>query len=468
MVSMPFSDAFIESAYEELRSRVLGSVITPEDLTYDEARKAWNLTVDHYPAVIVFPQNAADVQEAVRFARDVDLKIAVQATGHGVSRLANGAMLINTSRMTGVRVDAATQTAWIAAGNKWGSVLEQAQQHGLAPLLGSSPDVGAVGYTLGGGMGWLARKYGLSIDSVNYFEVVTAEGDLVKASETENSDLFWALRGGGGSFGIITAMEVRLYPVTMVFGGNLLYPAQFAGEVYKRWREWIKTLPDELTTSIVLMNFPPFPQVPEFLRGQSFVMIRGLYAGSIEQGQALLQPWLDWKEPVANMWRPMPFSEVETVSNDPKDPSSGHVTGLWLREITDEAIDALIHYTLPQGGPPTITLSEIRFAGGAISRVNPEANAYGNRDANLILEIIAMVPSAEAYPAITKHISELKSELAPSSTGGVYINFLEGEEKWSRTRQAFSPENYRRLTALKAKYDPNNRFAFSFNIPPVS
>src|SRR5690606_20235033 len=194
------------------------------------------------------------VAAAVRFARANDMHVVVQATGHGFTLPANDAVLINMSRMNYVDVNADAQTAWIEGGSKWWPVLEKAQAVGLMPLLGSTPDVGAVGYTLGGGVGWLARKYGLSADSVNAFEVVTADGEILWASDHENSDLFWALRGGGGSFGVVTGMEIRLYPVTTVYGGNLYYPAEMAKEVMTRFREWIKTTPEELTSSVVLMN----------------------------------------------------------------------------------------------------------------------------------------------------------------------------------------------------------------------
>ena len=199
-------------------------VIVPGDEHYDAARQGWNLAVDQYPAMIVEARTAEDVAEALRFAQSQGLDVAVTATGHGVIRKADHSLLIDTSKMAAVEVDAAARTAWVGAGTKWGAVLEAAQAAGLAPLLGSSPDVGAIGYTLGGGMGWLVRKYGLSADSVNYFEVVTVNGERVRASATENADLFWGLRGGGGNFGVVTGMEIRLYPVTTVYGGNLFYP----------------------------------------------------------------------------------------------------------------------------------------------------------------------------------------------------------------------------------------------------
>lgn len=454
-----------QRVWQTLQNQIDGTVILPGDPQYDSARMAWNLAFEQHPPVIVLAESTHDVAAAVRLARAEGLEIAVQATGHGFTRPANDALLINMSRMNHVEVDAEAQTAWVEGGSKWWPVLEKAQAVGLAPLIGSTPDVGAVGYTLGGGVGWLARKYGLSADSVNAFEVVTAQGDIVWASESENSDLFWALRGGGGSFGVVTGMEIRLYPVSTVYAGNLFYPAAMAKDVMTRFREWIATTPEELTSSVVLMNFPPIPDVPEPLRGQSFVMVRGAYTGEMAQGEALLKYWRDWLTPVIDMFGPLPFIRAAEISNDPVDPTSAHVTGVWLRDLSDETIDTLIQYGLaPQG----VTISEVRHVGdGAISRVDKRASAYGNRDASLVLELITITPNQDIWLAVEDFTQAYKRALSPHLTGGVYINFLEGEERQARTKDAFTQENYQRLMAIKAKYDPANVFSHSFNIPPA-
>lgn len=453
-----------QSRYTELQAHIQGNVLTPEDPQYNEARKAWNLTVDQHPAVIVVARSVHDVVEAVQFARSAGLDIAVQSTGHGVVRPADNSLLIITSQLTRIRVDAKTQTAWVEAGAKWGMVLEKTQAVGLAPLLGSSPDVGVVGYTLGGGMGWLARKYGLATDSVRYFEVVTAEGELIHASQDQNPDLFWGLRGGGGNFGVITGMEIQLYPVTTVYGGNLFYPANQAKAVISRYREWIQSAPDELTSSFVIMNFPPIPAIPEPLRGQSFVMIRGCYAGPVEQGEALLKFWRDWQAPVIDDFKAMPFSAVATISNDPVNPSAGKTTGLWLRDLSDETIDTLIQYGVSVNGSSPLVVTEVRHAGGAISEVSPEDSAYGNRDAKHIMELIAITPTPEAQQATGQYMDQVKHALGKHLTGGVYLNFMGGEDALMRTRDGYTVESYRRLQMLKAKYDPENRFSHSFNL----
>lgn len=451
---------------DDLRSQVNGEVLTPGDARYDEARKAWNLATEQHPALIVVAQRAQDIVAAVRFAARAGLGIGVQSTGHGVVRPADGNLLIITSRMTDVRVDAGSQSAWIEAGAKWGLVLEKAQAVGLAPLLGSSPGVGVVGYTLGGGMGWLARKYGLAADSVRYFELVTPDGQLLHASATENADLFWGLRGGGGNFGVITGMEIQLYPVTTVYGGSLIYPAEQAKAVLMRYRDWIAGAPDELTTSVALMNFPPVPAVPEFLRGKSAIMINGCFAGDPAQGEALVRPWLDWMQPMVSTFRTMPFSEVASISNDPTDPLPGTSTGAWLRDLSDETIDIVVRYALSVNGSSPITKTEIRHAGGAITRVNAQAAAYGNRDSELILNLISVIPTSEARQRVEQYNAAFKRELQPHLTGGVYMNFLDGQEARARTKDAYAPEAYDRLVALKARLDPENRFRFSFDIAP--
>ncbi|MBE7552885.1 MAG: FAD-binding oxidoreductase [Anaerolineales bacterium] len=452
----------------QLRPAIQGTVITPDDPQYDEARQAWNLSVDQHPAMIVIAAGVEDVVGAVRFAVQAGLNITVQGTGHGVVRPANDSLLLVTSKMKTIRVDAAAQTAWVEAGVKWGEVLEKTQAVGLAPLLGSSPDVGVVGYTLGGGYGWLGRKYGLATDSVRFFELVTADGRLLRASETENSDLFWGLRGGGGSFGIITGMEIKLYPVSTVYGGNLIYPLSMAKEVYARYRTWITSVPDELTSSIVIMNYPPIPEIPEFLRGQSFVIVRGLYCGPVEEGEALLQSWRDWQTPYFDGWRVMPFSEVGTVSAEPLDPTPIHSTGAWLRELSDEVIDTLLRTVAPGShGPSPLIFAEMRHVGGAVARVSPQASAYGNRDAAFLLHLLGVTPTPEAYRQLAQYAGQIKEQLRPYLTGGVYMNFLEGEESQRRVESGYSPEAYQRLAALKAAYDPDNRLRSGFNIQPT-
>jgi hypothetical protein len=352
-----------------LESQIEGQVIQPSDSHYEQLRLTWNRLIDQRPALIVVAANPADVSAAVRFARENDLPVAVQSTGHGVTVPADGALLLVTSQLKDLRIDAGAQTAWLGAGLQWGEVLEQTQAVGLAPLAGSSPTVSVTGYTLGGGYGWLGRKYGLAADSVLSFEMVDANGNVLQISEDHHSDLFWGLRGGGGSFGVITSMQVRLYPVTHVYAGNLLYPAEQARQVLQHYREWVVSAPDELTSSIALMNLPPLPEVPEFLRGKSIVMVRGCYAGDTPSGEKLLDHWRSWQAPMVDLWGEMPFTRMVEISMDPVEPMPSNHSGAFLKDLNDAAIDTLIQYAYPPGGPPPLVMVEARHFGGAVAHV---------------------------------------------------------------------------------------------------
>lgn len=449
------------TALLQLQSSIHGAVITPEDLDYDATRMNWNLAYDQHPAVIVVVANREDIVQAVRFAMSQDLEIAVKSTGHGVYMPANDCLLVNTSKFNGVQIDVHNQTAHVEAGAVWGDVLKPAQQVGLAPLLGSSPDVGVVGYTLGGGMGWLARKYGLAADSVINFEIVTPNGDLINANSTDHSDLFWALRGGGGNFGIVVSMTIRLYPVTTVYGGNLYYPIKMAREVLSLYSEWVEDVPNELTSAVTLMNYPPIPEMPDFLRGQSYVQVRGCYAGSVEEGEKLMAFWRNWETPVVDDFKAMPFSDVGLISNDPVDPLPGLSTHAWLHTLNQGAIDALVRF-VPAESP--VTIAEIRHAGGAITTSNHNTGAYSRRDEVFSLQMIGITPTAEAYTRLETYMENIKGAMSSALSGGIYLNFAEGTEARSRSHDGFTADAYAQLQRVKTAYDPDNRFDHSFNL----
>lgn len=453
-------------AIARLRAEISGAVVTPADDGYDHACAAWNLNTVQRPAIIVQAQVSGDVASAVRFARTHRLAVAVQATGHGVQLPADDCMLIVTAAMNGVAVDPQRRTAYVEAGAKWGAVLAQAQIHGLAPLLGSSPGVGAVGYTLGGGLGWLGRAYGLSADNVVDFDVVTAAGDRLHVSADEHPDLFWALRGGGGAFAIVTGMTIQLHPIGTVFAGNLIYPITCAAEVMTRYRAWVEDAPDALTSSVVLMHFPPIPEVPEPLRGGSFVIVRGCYAGAVAEGERLLAHWLSWRAPLFNSWQAMPFSNAAAISNDPADPLPGNNTGVYLRELSDSAIAELVARN--QSGPdaPAFVFCEVRHMGGAIARGPRVANAFGHRNARFVLNVVGVTPSAEAQRAFHRQAAALKQALAEVADG-VYMNFLDGDEARARIAEAYPAATLARLRQIKRAYDPNALFSHAFSIKPA-
>jgi hypothetical protein len=466
VTSLSKSETGVPALLAELKSTITGDLYIPGDDGYEQAWMGWNLSVHQHPAVIVVVRNVNDVTEVVRYASAAGLGVAVQSTGHGVIVPANDNLLIVTSQLDDVQVDAGAQTAHVGAGASWGAVLEATQVHGLAPLLGSSPTVGVVGYSLGGGLGWLARKYGLACDRVHAIELVTADGRFIRASAEENSDLYWAMRGGGGGFGVVTALEFGLVPVSTVYGGTLLYPVELAEEVFKSYRAWTMALSEEWTTSVKLANFPPVDLVPEMLRGKSFVMINGCYCGPAEEGEVYLKDWLDWGAHIQNSFRVMPFGEVASISQDPQDPVPSMHNGAWLNQLNEDVIKTIIQYATPQDGPTPLTITEVRHVGGAMSRVDSDANAFGLRDSKLLMEIVGFTPTPELHAAVKEHNGRFKSALAPHLADGIYMNFLEGEEARRRTHQAFSAAKYERLTDIKTKYDPQNLFRFGYDISP--
>lgn len=447
-----------EGAPERLRRSISGSVLTPADSEYDVLRLAWNRSYVHRPSLIVRPTEAEDVATAVRFAARSRMPVAVQATGHGVAATADSAMLILTRTLDQVTVDAAAATAVVGAGAKWGEVLELAAAAELAPLLGSTPDVGAVGYTLGGGIGWMARNFGLSIDHVRWIEIVTSDGQIRRASHEADPDLFWALRGAGaGSLGVVTAMEIDLVPVTSLYAGNLFYPATMAREVGSRYRQWIDAAPNELTSSLCFMNFPTIDDVPAALRGNSFAIVRGAFVGSDDNGMDLLDFWRGWRAPDLDLWGPIPITDVGSISNDPVEPMPGLSTSNWLESISDSTIDVLSRALFEQDGPSPITFAEIRHAGGAIS-AGAENSAYSNRSAEFLLQVIGVTPSSEAFYLLEQFIAGVRAEIASNLAPGAYLNFLEGTEKLERARDAFEPDKWERLKGIKAHYDPLDLF----------
>ena len=315
----------------------------PATHDWDEARLAWNLAVDQRPAAVALPESAEDVAAVVAFARTEGLRVAPQGTGHNAAALEDlsDTILLKTHRMRGVTIDPDTRTARAEAGVIWIEVVEAAAEHGLAALAGSSPDVGVVGYTLGGGLSWLARKHGIGANQVTAIEVVTASGDLVRTDWANEPDLFWALRGGGGSFAIVTAIEFNLFPISEVYAGILWYPVEEAAEVLKAWRSWTEDLPDEMTSVGRILQFPPIPEIPEPVRGKSFVVVEAIWLGEPAEGDRLLEP-LRALGPVMDTMAEMPIEGLSHLHMDPEEPVPGAGDGGMLNEVDDELIDRFV------------------------------------------------------------------------------------------------------------------------------
>ncbi|WP_088317480.1 FAD-binding oxidoreductase [Kineosporia sp. R_H_3] len=451
-----------------LRARVDGTVLVEGAHGYAESFAPFNTSVVQRPAVVVVAESVADVVHAVRCAADLGLRVAVQSTGHGIGRPADGALLVVTSRLRRVRVDPVNRTAFVGAGNRWGDVLPLAQEHGLAPVLGSSPLVGCVGFTLGGGVGWLARRYGFGSDNAVAFDVVTPDGSLVRASAHDNPELFWALRGvGGGPFGVVVGMEIALHPLSRLYAGNLYYPAELAGEVARRWRDWVAGAPEELSSSVVLMQYPPAPEVPEALRGRSFAVVRGAWCGDAAQGTELLDDWRRWRTPLVDAWADMPFGEVGSISHDPVDPMPAYVTTEQLDSLPDEALDLFVDgWQEHLDGERLVVLAELRQLGGAVRRGGADAANDRARSAEYCLEYVTVAADEARAHAVERHYTQTRDRLAPFVTGATYLNFTEGAEKAARTASAAGGAAWQRLRTLKSTLDPANRFCHGFVVPP--
>ena len=447
-----------------LAPRLLGPVFLPDDEGYDAARAGYNLAVEHRPAILVGADGAADVMAAVAFATERGLPVGVLNTGHGPSVAADGALLINTGRMQGVRVDPYHRTARVDAGVRWQRVIHEAAAFGLAPLSGSSPAVGAVGYTLGGGLGPLGRAFGYAADHVRSIDVVTAHGALRQSSPQQYADLFWALRGGKGNFGVVTSMEVGLFPVARIYGGGLYFPGSAAPAVLNAYRRWVKTVPDALTSSVGLVRFPWQADVPAHLRGRFVVHVRIAFDGSAADGERLVRPLREVTLMLRDTVTDMPYTAVGTVHNDPTDAVPLYERTAFLQDLDEEAADAFAHITGPDSNCP-LRLVELRHLGGALGRDPEVPNAVGNRQAAFLL-YVAGVPTRPGED-VERYADAIMDRMADWGTGGVCLNFLGANEAAAeRVRAAYSAADYRRLVAVKRAYDPENVFRINHNIPP--
>src|SRR3954466_11131454 len=444
---------------EDLRSRVHGPVHAAGDDGLVAEVATWNLAVTHTPAIAVGATCAADVATAVCWATAHGLKVAVQATGHGPVRNAAGSLMISTRRMQGVTIDRMRGTARIEAGVKWAKVLEAAAPFGLSGLCGSSSDVGVVGYTLGGGLGSLGRRFGFSADSVVSVEMVTADGVLRTVCAEEQPELFWAVRGGKGNFGVVTAIELQLVPVRSVLGGGIFFAGKDAPAVLHAFRQWAPTLPEEVGTSVAILRLPPLGELPPPLRGQTVVHLRYVYAGDDPaEGERLVEPMRAAGEVLLGFIHPLLTTELDSVHMDPTDPLPGWEKGMQLAELPAEAVDALLAAAGPQLDIPLIMV-EIRLFGAALARHPRVPNAVAGRNgAFSVLVLGPGVPElATVVPALGKGVLEA---LEPWKAPGCVTNFL-GEVSGPAEVAASYPVGVaERLRAIKAAVDPDRVFSF--------
>jgi FAD/FMN-containing dehydrogenase len=440
-----------------LREAVGGRVYSSEDDGYHAARLPWQRKYDPHPAVVVEATGPEDVRAALRFAREHDLPFSVQSTGHGAVLPAEGGVLVRTTPMADVEVDAGRRTARTGGGAVWSDVIAAAAPHGLAPLSGTSASVSVAGYTLGGGAGWISRAYGYAADSLVSAELVTADGEVVTASADEHPDLFWAIRGGSGNFGVATSLEFRLHPTGSVYAGMVMFAPDRAAEAFAAYRDWAPDEPDESNTAVVVAQMPPAPQIPEPVRGRRVLMLRAFYLGTADEGERLLAPLRDAAgEPLLDGMRETTFADAAVMLPSPP-PSVTDLYFGYFNEIPDEAIAAAVEAEGVAG-------VELRHWGGAPARPEPGAGPIGHRDVPFSINAMAQGQDRDQVGRLKAAVDAVGAKLDPYATGGALLNFLSDTD---RTETAYTPEDYRRLREGKAAYDSDNVFRANHNIPPA-
>jgi FAD/FMN-containing dehydrogenase len=455
---------------EAFAAGVRGSVLRPGDQGYDDARAIWNGLIDRRPALIVQCTGAADVVDAVNFAREQNLLLSIKGGGHNVAGNAvnDGGIVIDLSQMRGVHVDASTQTVRAQGGATWGDADRETQLFGLAVPGGVVSTTGIAGLTLHGGVGHLRRKYGLSIDNLLSVDIVTADGKLLRASATENEDLFWAVRGAGSNFGVVTSFEFRAHPVgPMVMVGAVFYSLDDVKTLLPAWRDYMATAPDELSSLAICWSVPPGDPFPPEHHGKDVLIVAAVYSGSVEDGEPVVQPLRELAQPLIDLSGPWPWLGLQSGFDAlfPKGQLR-YWKSRSLAELSEAAIDDIADFASRRPSPLTDIV--VWHHGGAMSRVGETETAYGGRDASfLVTAETSWTDPAQTDEAIAWG-RECWDAMGKHSTGGLYLNFAGlGEEKEALVRAGYGV-NYDRLAALKAKYDPTNLFRMNFNITPAS
>lgn len=448
-----------------LDSRMPAQLFFPGHERWDEVRAAWNLAIDQRPAAVALPESADEVAALVSYARANGLLIATQGTGHngGAYATLEQTLLVKTSQMRGVTVDPVNRVARVEAGALWSDVTAAVDPHGLACLSGSSPDVGVVGYTLGGGLSWLARAHGLACNNVRAIELVCADGAERRVTATDDPDLFWALRGGGGAFGIVTAMELELLPVSEVYAGALFWPWERSAEVLHAWREWTRTVPEEVTSVGRVLQLPPIPDLPEPLRGRAFAVVEVIALGDPADAEQLLEPLRALGPEIDTIASIRPI-ELTALHMDPPEPVPGLSGERMLSDLPGEALDAIIASAGPGSDSPLLSV-ELRHLGGALSRPAPGHGALASLGGEYLMFSVGMpMGGPEHAAAIIAYNREVVEALAPWATEQSYMNFVETPTDASAL---FPADVLARLRAVKAAYDPDDLFRSNHPIRPA-
>jgi hypothetical protein len=450
------------SAVKEFKTSLRGPLLQPDDAGYDDARKIWNGMIDKRPALIACCNGAADVIDSVNFARSHDLLVAVRGGGHNIAgnAVCEGGLMINLSAMKSVRVDPVRRTARAEPGVTWAEFDRETQAFGLATTGGQVSTTGVAGLTLGGGWGYLARQHGLSSDNLISADVVTADGHLLTASATENSDLFWGLRGGGGNFGVVTSLEYQLHPVGPVLAGLVAFPFAKAQEALKLFRDLTIEAPDQLASGAVLITLPD---------GTPIVGIPVCYSGPIEDGERVVKPLRTSHSLLIDQIAPMPYTDAQKLI-DGFYPKGFHYywKSSFIKEVSDGVIDTMEAYCAKRPAPICHGLIEHQL-GGAVSRIDRDATAFNFRDVEYSFMSLGQCAEPADTESVARWAREFWTAMQPYSTGGVYVNYLGGEadEGAERIKAAYGPAKYQRLSALKKKYDPTNLFKLNQNIRPA-
>jgi FAD/FMN-containing dehydrogenase len=452
------------SGLDALADLLDGRLVRPGDLGWDAARQAWHLGVDQRPAAVVLAASVADIGATVRAAAQLGLRVAPQATGHNAAPLGplDGTVLLKTAALRGVEIDAGGQRARVEAGALWTDVTAAAGSCGLAALAGSAPDVGVVGYTLGGGLSWLGRSHGLAANSVLAVELVTADGQHRRVDADHEPELFWALRGGGGSYGVVTALEFRLYPIAEVYAGVLFWPIGAAAEVLHAYRRWVETVPTGVTSVGRMLRFPPMPGLPDHLRGREFVVVEAACQLSAAKADALLAP-LRALRPELDTFAPTPMAELGALHMDPDGPVPAFGDGVMLAELPAAAVDAVLQATGPASGSPLLSV-ELRHLGGALAPGQGAGGAVSGLDAAFAVFGVGMTPDADADRAARASVDALHRALQPWCAGRTYLNFAERPKAGA---VLFGDAVHQRLQAVKRAYDPEDVIRANHPVTPA-
>lgn len=454
----------------EFKNELLGDVLTPEDRNYDQERQVWNGLIDKHPALIVKCRGTSDVIHSVNFARENDLQVSIRGGGHNVAGLAliDDGLVIDLSNMRGVYVDPDSKTALVEGGATWADVDRETQLYGLATPGGVVSTTGVAGLTLGGGLGWLRKKHGLSCDNLRSVRMVTANGEVLTASKDKNKDLFWAVRGGGGNFGIVTTFEFELHELgPQVMFSAPMYPIEKADKVLSAWRDFMVSSPDEVSSHAILWTIPDIEDFPEDARGTDIVAVPALYAGDADEGQQVLQPLREITEPVLDLSGQYPFSAVQSMFDwvFPKKERCYYFKSTDLRSLDEPVLKAII--SKGKERPLSSMLMVIWHYGGEMNRIGAGDTAFGSRDTSFLLSVDSIWDDPSDSERVIAWSRNVLDEMKPYSGAGMYPNFPGFGEEGNELVQSAYGKNYKRLAKIKGKYDPDNFFSVNLNIQPA-